>query len=243
MQQHIYLEGTNQRAIILCHAYTGSTSDVRLLATQLNKKGYAVYLPLYFGHGTKDLRNVLQYHPEDWVDQTQEAIEAMIDRGFERIAIFGLSMGGMMALNMLTKNIPQIIGGGSFNSPVPLEDYSNVLKAFMGYADNLYTEEMGDRQAYDADLFSRGEEQLKRLQMLTYTVAEHFNKINVPVYIAQSGKDALIDVKIGQLMANALPFTTVDFNYFEDATHVITVGEHRQLFNDTVCRFIDGLGW
>lgn len=241
--QHIYLEGTNQRAIILCHAYTGSTADVRLLATQLNQKGYTVYLPLYFGHGTKDLRQVLNFHPEDWVEQTQEAVELLIDKGFEKIAIFGLSMGGMMALNMLTKRIPQLIGGGSFNSPVPLEDFTKVQQAFMGYADKLYDESMGERHEYTVDLFERGTEQLTHIQTLTYEVASRFHQIDVPVYIAQSGKDELIDHTIGQSMAKAMPFTTIDFHYFEEATHVITVGAYRQPFNETVCQFIEKLGW
>ena len=45
---------SNTRAVILFHAYTGTPADVRMLAQFLHRHDYAVYVPVFSGHGTPD---------------------------------------------------------------------------------------------------------------------------------------------------------------------------------------------
>ncbi|MBF0780033.1 MULTISPECIES: carboxylesterase [unclassified Granulicatella] len=238
----IFLEGS-ARAIILFHAYTGSTADVRLLGTRLNQVGYTVYMPLFSGHGTKDLRCVLAYSPKQWQSEAYQAVMVMKEKGYQQIAVFGLSMGGMFALDILTQSIPEIIGGGSFNSPIPLTDSTLVQQAFVRLANRFYQESMGDKQVYDKEIEQSSVKQLSAIETLTEDIAEQLSYIHVPVYIAQSGEDELIDVEIGEKMMRLMPFTTVDYHYFPKATHVITIGAYKKEFNESVLTFVNQLDW
>ena len=50
----------NTRAVILFHAYTGTPADVRMLAQFLHRHDYAVYVPVFSGHGTPDVDDILK---------------------------------------------------------------------------------------------------------------------------------------------------------------------------------------
>ena len=80
-----YLEVPGARlGIILCHAYTGSTADVRPQAGLLNRQGYGVLCPLFTGHGTTDIQDILNAGPEIWWQDLQEALAFMKERTLKK---------------------------------------------------------------------------------------------------------------------------------------------------------------
>lgn len=240
--QGILLEG-DQRAVILFHAYTGSTADVRMLGTYLNQKGYTVYMPLLSGHGTPDIRLVLAHTIEEWMDEAKEAMRFVESKGYEQIAVFGLSMGGMLATSVLCENFPSVIAGGIFNTPIPLVDFTAVRQMFFTYANKLYKPEMASREDYDAFIAENTLIQMRLIQRFTEKIVGKLDNIHVPFYIAQSGKDELIPADSGERLMQRLRFTSVDYCFFPEATHVITVGAHRSDFFETVYKFIQTLEW
>lgn len=238
----IFLEG-NQRAVILFHAYTGSTADVRMLGTYLNQKGYSVYMPLLSGHGTDDIRHVLAHTIDRWQLEANEAVQFLVEKGYTQIAVFGLSMGGMLATSVLCERFKSVVGGGLFNSPIPLIDFTAVRQMFFTYANRLYKPGMGDKAMYDTFIQERTLEQMQNIQRFTEYIVEKLNHISVPFYIAQSGKDELIPSDSGEKLMQRLHFTSVDYRFFPEATHVITVGAYRNVFFETVYDFIETLEW
>ena len=105
-----YVEAPGARlGIILCHAYTGSTADVRPQAGLLNRQGYGVLCPLFTGHGTTDIQDILNAGPEIWWQDLQEALAFMKAR-YDKVLVFGLSMGGVMAMRALCEADSQLVG-------------------------------------------------------------------------------------------------------------------------------------
>lgn len=239
----IYLEGTNQRAILLMHAYTGTSADVRMLGSALNQIGYTVYMPELSGHGTDDIRNILKFGIDIWKNEAILFVEELVSKGYKEVAMFGLSMGGLLTMHVICEKHPNIIGGGTFNAPVPIGNVDKVHHQFLHYAKKLYRQEMGDESYYLESISNDLTIQLNKIQQFSEYVSDKLTSIEIPIYIAQSGKDELIDISIGQTMANRMLFTTVDFHYFDQATHVITVGAYRKAFNETVVSFVENLGW
>lgn len=92
-----------KRAVLLLHAYSGSPNDVRMLARFLEKLDYTIYAPLFTGHGTSDPLDILHEHSEQWWQDSQEAVEFLQSKGFQEIAVFGLSMGGTLATRLLCR--------------------------------------------------------------------------------------------------------------------------------------------
>ena len=71
-QESFYFEGSNHRAVVLFHAYTGSTADVRMTGRALNRAGYTVYCHNLTGHNHADYREILEAGPVDWMQDGQQ---------------------------------------------------------------------------------------------------------------------------------------------------------------------------
>jgi len=59
-----------KRAVLLLHAYSGSSNDVRMLSRRLEKENYTVYSPNFSGHGTLVPEDILDQTTEQWWQDT-----------------------------------------------------------------------------------------------------------------------------------------------------------------------------
>ena len=61
--------------VVLIHGFTGSPSEMQLLAESLNAEGYGIEVPLLAGHGTT-LKDLMEVHPQQWI----APLDALITR-------------------------------------------------------------------------------------------------------------------------------------------------------------------
>ena len=101
---------SNTRAVILFHAYTGTPADVRMLAQFLHRHDYAVYVPVFSGHGTPDVEDILASSPEAWYEDAKCAVDFVRGEGYHTVSAFGLSMGGIMATKLATEHLVEYAG-------------------------------------------------------------------------------------------------------------------------------------
>lgn len=236
---------SGEKAVLLLHAYTGSANDMRLLGRELERNGYTVYAPNFTGHATERFEDILDLgSPEVWFADVMRAKEELLKRGYKNVAVFGLSMGGIMAARALETEA--FIGGGSFNSPIFKMGESNVPKMFMYYA-RMFKKKMDTpNEVIERELDAMKPKlanQLRNMDDFTDIIQNDLDKITVPYYIAQSGKDEMIDSDCGGILAEHLRNTNVDYNWFPEATHVITIGKDRKEFELTVLDFLSRLNW
>lgn len=226
------------RAILLLHAYTGSYNDVRMLARGLESKGYTVYAPLFSGHGTKDPREILAQTPEIWWEDTQKALQFLREKGYQQIAVFGLSMGGLYS--MATLNEANVIGGGAFCSPLAPAP-NTIHKNFMLYAKHLLKEtiDTADYEQISEDSIA----QLTAIETFSVQVQERLGAITVPVFLAQAGKDQLIHPETVYQAAQKLKQTRCTVEWYPNSGHVITVGPDRKELEKDIGCFIESLSW
>lgn len=243
-QNHLFKSG--ERAVILLHAYSGSPNDVRMMARFLEGKNYTVYTPCFTGHQTKDPEDIVSTPLTKWEEDVTEAVNMLRAEGYQKIAILGLSMGGLFAVNMLTKNNPHIIGGGSFSSPVSFKCNFNLIPAFSRYTTHVLNrqgisdEDIQKRLIWIQEQLGKQQEELK---LWITDVYDRLAQIEVPTYLAQSGQDELLDAKNMYDAARMITKSHVWTSYFPKSSHVITVGvEHRQL-EEEVYLFLESLDW
>lgn len=219
------------------HAYTGSSNDVRMLGRRLNQAGYTVLGPLFTGHGGDPRKVLTQGSVAAWWDDTRMAIRRLRDSGINQIAIFGLSLGGLFATRALEED-PSLIGGGIFASPITTWGKSNVPEYFPRLAATYYR-----RQGLSPALIQerlqwlepRLPRQLAEVQRMTKWLDQHLGQLTRPFFIAQGGKDEMIDPQSGtQLKARLLAQgTPVDYHFYPQASHLLTVNSaHQQLLVD-----------
>ena len=231
-------ETTSKRAVILFHAYTGKASDLRMLASFLHRHDYAVYVPTFSGHEHSDVSEILKENPEKWYEDAKEAVNFVRNHGYSTIAALGLSMGGIMAAALATNQLVEI--AGTFCSPVSTRNAQlpDLFKSFMAFAKN--------NQMSEADLTKlehKAKEQLLDLHHFSAKVAEKLEQVTGPFYIAQGELDRLVDPEVSIEMKEALVNAAVDFHWFEQSGHVITVGKEKAEFQESVLEFLNQQEW
>ena len=231
-------ETTSKRAVILFHAYTGKASDLRMLASFLHRHDYAVYVPTFSGHEHSDVSEILKENPEKWYEDAKEAVNFVRNHGYSTIAALGLSMGGIMAAALATNQLVEI--AGTFCSPVSTRNAQlpDLFKSFMAFAKN--------NQMSEADLTKlehKAKQQLLDLHHFSAKVAEKLEHVTGPFYIAQGELDRLVDPEVSIEMKEALVNAAVDFHWFEQSGHVITVGKEKAEFQQSVLEFLNQQEW
>ncbi|MFG3354045.1 alpha/beta hydrolase [Streptomyces sp. NPDC048001] len=88
--------------VLLCHGFTGSPQPLRPWASFLAARGLTVSLPLLPGHGTRwqDLR-VTGW--QDWYAEVDRELAALRGRCRD-VFVFGLSLGGALALRLAARH-------------------------------------------------------------------------------------------------------------------------------------------
>lgn len=103
------------RAVLVVHGFTGSPYEVHLLAQHLHSCGYHCRVPLLQGHH-RTLAELTATGWTDWLASAEQALhelwtEVSRTAGTPRLAVVGLSMGGLLTLE-LARRYPANRKGG-----------------------------------------------------------------------------------------------------------------------------------
>lgn len=240
-----FFEKRGTRGVLLLHAYSGSSNDVRMLSRYLEKFDYTVYAPIFSGHGTAEPKDILAEDLSTWQQEVIDALAFLKKEGLTQVAVFGLSMGGIFAMDRLTSGDPMIIGGGSFCSPL-FKTANQVPQNFLLYAEALYQRVGLTKDVIQgklAELQQLIPSQLQAIEDFGEKVASRLAQVAVPVFLAQGGADEMIDPGTVFKIAEALQQTDVLLRWYPTSGHVITVDPVHQQFEREVLAFLGGLPW
>lgn len=86
--------------VLLVHGFTGRPEDLAPLGEALGQRGYNVYAPCLAGHG-ETWRELRASRAEDWRRSAELALLELVEEGQGGgVAVCGLSMGGMLAVDL-----------------------------------------------------------------------------------------------------------------------------------------------
>ena len=94
--------------VLLCHGFTGSPQSLRPWAEYLAERGLTVSLPLLPGHGTR-WQDMQLTGWQDWYAEVDRELRALLER-CAQVFVFGLSMGGALALRLAAKHGDAVSG-------------------------------------------------------------------------------------------------------------------------------------
>ncbi|MGX4686380.1 alpha/beta hydrolase [Vagococcus sp. JNUCC 83] len=246
MKVEPFYSKVSNKAVLLLHAYTGSSNDVRALARRLEREGFSVYCPMFSGHGTMEPMDILDQTADTWWQDAKRAVEFLKEEGHEKIAVFGLSMGGLFAMKLIETFPEMFVGGGTFSSPLDPADTTNIYPNFLKYCEyrydklNVSLEEKTDKiDSIKAPL----ERQLKDINLTVHSVYEGLPKIEKQLFLAQSAKDEMVRAKGVYEAAKDMEKAFVEVHWYPNSTHVITVSHDKIQFEKDVVQFIHKLSW
>lgn len=240
MPKPLYFDG-GPVGIVLLHAYTGTSSDHHMLGRFLQRQGFSAYLPQFTGHATFEPLDILEKgNPEQWWTDTKAAISYIAYQQKKPLYVFGLSMGGIFATKALL-TLDSVVAGGVFSSPVIPQAETQIYPNFLKYAQRIYDYTDLDNEHIAAKL-RRIEyllpKQMDAVHAFAREMTPDLGQLKKPYFIGQSGQDEMIDANGAYDLKAALVNASVDFHWYEEATHVLTVGPAHKQLQDDVLHFI-----
>lgn len=222
-KQDVFMEGTNQQAVLLCHTLAGDPSDMKGLAKRLNKAGYTVSCPLYPGHGGSFEEMVATEIP-DWYQALAEEFDRLHET-FEDIYVVGMSIGGTFAVKLAQDKDVKAIA--TVNAPV------------IGF--DLYT-----------DLFQYSRTQTDKEKMQRYRdhryVYFHFvtevgqivnlKKISCPVFVLQGSMDQARYKTSSMMLMDYVSSTITQRKDYAQSRHLLLLeGDRKEAIKDILAFF------
>lgn len=232
-----------KRAVLLLHGFTGNTNDVKRLGRYLAERNYTVHAPLYKGHGG-DPNTLIQTDPKEWWESAVEGYDALRNRGYEEIAVAGVSLGGVFSLRLGEERPTKAIV--TMSAPALDKSVDSLQNRIVDYAINYkklsgtFDEEKDHPEAIAKSVRMPS---LKYLQGMINETSSKLQKIKTPVHILRGLRDDEYYCKSADLIYNSVNSPIKSVKSFINSGHILTLDREREHVFEEVYRFFEGLEW
>lgn len=231
------------RAVLLLHGFTGSSSDVRMLGRFLEKNGYTCHAPHYKGHGVPP-EELIETSPEEWWEDVLQGYQTLKDAGYEEIAVAGLSLGGVFSLKLST--LKPLKGIVTMCSPMTMRTTDKMFEGVLKYAKDYkrFEGKKDDEIEHEVEAIrSKGMPSLSELQQLVADVRGELDMVYAPLLVVQSKNDEIIDPNSAHIIYDEVESLKKEIIWFEHSGHVITLDKEKEQLHEAVLKFLESLDW
>ena len=225
--------------MLLCHGFTGSPQSLRGWADYLAGQDLTVSLPRLPGHGTT-WQEMAQTGADDWYAEVDAAFVRLASR-CEQTFVFGLSMGGCLALRLAETHGSAVRGLVLVNPSlapdtrlfllVPVLKY--VLRSLPGVASDI-KKPGGHEVGYDR-VPVRAAATLPKLWGAT---VRQLADVTQPVLVYRSTTDHVVGPASMRALLAGLPGGQVTVRECDDSYHVATLDNDAQAIFEGSGKFI-----
>jgi carboxylesterase len=226
--------------VLLCHGFSATTAEVRLLAQVLFAQGYTVAAPLLPGHGTTP-QDCNRFTWQDWyvsVEQTYQQLTARC----QRVMIGGESAGALLILYLASQH-PDALG---------IMCYAPALRLMLGRATSLLlsflahfvtsvpkppSTDDNPWQGYGVQPL-KGATQLLRLQKVILPLLP---QIHQPILILQGRLDPTVHCQSPQIIYDQVSSSIKELHWLEHSTHCVILDKERDLAASLTIDFLQRL--
>lgn len=207
--------------VLLLHGFTSSTSTVDGLVPTLEKLGIPYRMPVLRGHGTRyqDLAGVTA---RDWYNDAEAALldlAATVDK----VVVVGLSMGGLVALDLGIRHPDRIAGvvtlAAALRFKDPLTPLSPVLARIVDSwpAPNAFSDESLKARNRNYTRFMTD----AFVSLLHYAedMEKRLPQVKVPVCVLQSKADTVVDPVAANLIYRDVSSEHREIHWFTKSGH------------------------
>ncbi|ASR35392.1 esterase [Prauserella marina] len=216
--------GSTEVGVLLCHGFTGTPASMRPWGEHLAAEGFTVRCPRLPGHGTT-WREMNRTTWTDWYDCVDAGFAAL--RGeCESAFVFGLSMGGTLALRLAQRHGADVSGLVLVNPSVTtlrkdaklLPVLSKVIPSVKGVAGDVakpgVTEIAYDRTPVRA---------AASLSVLWRLVRAELPAVTQPLLLLRSVVDHIVEPVNGRIIMDRVGSANRTEVLLRDSFHVATI--------------------
>jgi carboxylesterase len=235
-----FLKG-GSKAVLLLHSFTSNPRDMRQLGRYLNGKGYTCFAPIYEGHGLSP-EQLIHTTPTDWWKSVEEGYHFLKNEGYQYIAVIGVSLGGVFALNV----------GQRFN----VNGIVIMSVPYKREVDSLKGRILKFARAYKQ--FEGKEEQqicveIKKLEKLSSESLVSFKnhiditmqdlKINKPIRIMYGELDEPLYKESANYIYDNVITSNKSVKSYLNSKHLMTLGKDQEIIHTDILSFLKSLQW
>ncbi|WP_409302631.1 alpha/beta hydrolase [Peribacillus sp. SCS-155] len=230
-----------KRAVLLLHGFTGNSADVRMLGRYLEKRGYTCHAPQYKGHGVPP-EELVTTGPKDWWKDVMMAYDYLKSRGYDEIAVAGLSLGGVFSLK-LGYTVP-IKGIVPMCAPMYVKSEEVMYRGVLEYAREFKKREGKTSEQIEIEMSRFAPmNTLEALQELISDVRNHVDHVYAPVFVVQARNDQMINTESANIIYDKVESVQKEIKWYEESGHVITLDKERDQLHEDVFQFLEKLDW
>jgi carboxylesterase len=229
--------------VLLCHGFTGSPQTMRSWAEYVAGQGFTVSLPRLPGHGTT-WQDMARTGWQDWYAEVDAAFAALASR-CEQTFVFGISMGGCLALRLAEVHGRKVRGLVLVNPSLAPDTklfllapvLKHVVRTMPGVASDIKKPGISE-VGYDRVPISTA----ATLPKLWDITTKHLSDVTQPVLVYRSTVDHVVGPPSMQVLLAGLPGDQVTVRECADSYHVATLDNDAETIFEGSVKFIQDHG-
>jgi carboxylesterase len=214
--------------VLLCHGFTATTAEVRLLANTLYENGYTVAAPLLPGHGTTP-EDCNRYTWQDWYSCLEQTYQQLAS-DCKHVVIGGESTGALLGLYLAAKH-PESAGVLCYAPALRLRMgrigsiLLFILAPFIASVPKPPSKDDNPWQGYDVQPL-KGAVQLMHLEKVIPRVLP---QIHQPIMIIQGRLDPTVHPESPTIIYDQVSSPVKELYWLEHSTHCVILDKERDL--------------
>jgi carboxylesterase len=237
-----YRHDGGEVGVLLCHGFTGTPQSLRPWAEYLSSRGVSVSLPLLPGHGTRWQAMQLTGW-QDWYAEVDRELRALSER-CGKVFVFGLSMGGTLALHLAAQHGDAVTGVVLVNPSVKADSHQlkavpvlrHLVPSVAGIASDIAKEGTAE-VGYDRTPL-RAVHSLSRFWKL---VRNELPEITQPMLLMHSRVDHVVHPSNSSLVLSRVSSANITERVLERSYHVATLDHDAEYIFEESYAFVQRL--
>ncbi|GAA2961828.1 alpha/beta hydrolase [Streptomyces enissocaesilis] len=228
--------------VLLCHGFTGSPQSLRPWAGHLAERGLTVSLPLLPGHGTR-WEDMQLTGWQDWYAEVDRELR-VLSRQCSQVFVFGLSMGGALALRLAAKH-------GDAISGIAVVNPANKVHGLSAYTLPVTRHLVRTTKGVRNDIAKAGAEEIgydrvplhaaHSVRNFFRTVDSELPQVTQPLLLLHSPQDHVVPAADSARILSRVSSTDVTEILLEQSYHVATLDHDAERIFDESHAFIGRL--
>ncbi len=226
--------------VLLSHGFTGSPASMKGWGEYLAAQGYAVSVPRLPGHGT-DWKEMNTTTWADWSGEVERAFEAL-SKQVDTVFVFGLSMGGGLALRLAADHPDRVAGLVLVNPAVGtnrkdvklLPVLKHLVPSFAGIANDIKKPGV-EEHGYTRTPLRAADSMFQGYKVLR----SELGRVTCPLLIFRSTEDHVVDPSSARIILSSVSSGDAREESLENSYHVATLDHDAELIFEGSAAFIE----